>query len=103
MSQERKTGKNQHFVDGDSVGMVRCQYVEILGLCPCMTQGQIETSRVLVLALNATLPHSILLHKYNLLVEVRDRWERPRIGLDNDHDTVAGWKSLPVSTTDRVS
>lgn len=67
-----------------------------------MTQGQIETSRVPVLALNATLPHSVLLQKYKLLEEVRDRWERPRNGLDNDHDTVAGWRNLPVST-ERVS
>lgn len=63
-----------------------------------MTQGQIETSRVLVLALNATLPHSVLLQKINLLEEVRVRWERPRNGLDHDHDTVTGWRNLPVST-----
>ena len=63
-----------------------------------MTQGQIETSRVLVLALNATLPHSVVLQKYNLLEEARGRWEQPRNGLDHDHDTGAGWRNLPVST-----
>lgn len=32
MPKERKTGKNQHFVDGVSVGMVRYKYVAILSL-----------------------------------------------------------------------
>ena len=68
-----------------------------------MNQEQIETSRVLVLEFNATLSHSVLLQKYNLLEEVRDRWECSRNGLDNDHDTVAGWKNLPVSRMDCVS
>lgn len=59
-----------------------------------MTQEQLETSRLLALALNATLPHSVLLQKYNLLEEVRERWERPRNGLGNDHDPVAAWEQL---------